>query len=180
MKDDATRSVTVGGGLTRLASGAIVGALVGATALFALLEALPPDPHALFGGTYFHLLTGGIVGGFFGLFSGVTIAWLRLVIAVGRESRQRVTGAPDEPRNERRRRRAITEQTAMATDERHSGKRRRREHEPQLHRTSANAEIRWLTCTLVLWGAIIVLGLAAVCLVWGAPSFALGPFTTRR
>ena len=96
MTDPATKSLTVGGGMVRLALGGFIGALTGAAALFAWLET-HPDPRALFGGTFYHLLVGLLAGGFLGLFIGGAAGWVWLVVAVGRESRKRATVAPDHP-----------------------------------------------------------------------------------
>ena len=96
MTDPATKSMTVGEGMMRLALCGFIGALTGAAALFAWLE-IHPDPHALFGGTFYHLLVGLLAGGFLGLFIGGAAGWVWLVVAVGRESRKRATVAPNHP-----------------------------------------------------------------------------------
>jgi hypothetical protein len=96
MTEPAAKSMTVGGGMMRLALGGLVGALTGAAALFAWLET-HPDPHALFGGTFYHLLVGLLAGGFLGLFIGGAAGWVWLVVAVGRESRKRATVAHNHP-----------------------------------------------------------------------------------
>jgi hypothetical protein len=96
MKAPATNAMTVGGGMMRLALGAFIGAVVGSAALFAWLET-HPDPHPLFGGTFHNLFVGGLIGGFLGLFFGGAAGWVWLVVAVGRESRQRATVAPNKP-----------------------------------------------------------------------------------
>ena len=81
----------------RLALGAFIGALVGFAAVFAWLETRPPDPHDLFGGTFFNLIGAGVLGAFPGLFFGAAAGWVWLVAAVGREARERATVAPKTP-----------------------------------------------------------------------------------
>jgi hypothetical protein len=97
MRAAAFKTVSVAGGMVRLALGAFIGTVIGASALFAWLETRPPDPHALLGGTAYNLLCGGLIGGFLGFFFGGAVGWVWLVVVVGREARRRATAAPNKP-----------------------------------------------------------------------------------
>ncbi len=93
MTNIAPSRLTVRDGFSRLLLCGVAGALVGAVVWFAWTAATPPggDPAGLY------LLLSPVVGAFFGLFGGGVLGWLWLVVAVGRESRDRATVPPDPP-----------------------------------------------------------------------------------
>lgn len=79
----------------RLVIGSLTGAMVGAAAGFVWFQVTETQPRAslLTGGTAYNLVVGGITGGFLGIFLGAAGGWVWLVVAVGREARERVRPA---------------------------------------------------------------------------------------
>lgn len=97
---EPTKPVTVGGCLWRLATGAVVGAVLTPPALFLWLLAHNPrlaGPTGPFGGLIDNLLTAVVGGPILGLFAGAVGGWIWLVVAVGRESRHAIREPHDTP-----------------------------------------------------------------------------------
>jgi uncharacterized membrane protein len=85
-----TKATSVGAAAARLILGSLIGAVVGAVAGFAWFQSTETvAPALLWGGPAYNFVVGGLTGGFVGIFLGAAGGWVWLVVAVGRESRER-------------------------------------------------------------------------------------------